>query len=325
MKNALRPFRADKDREVVVDEFPVSTIRKLGWFGCTSTAILMLAVLVGLAGIRPVNTGEYCAVLTWGRVTGAAGPGLNWRFPIVQNFECFSTRALVYEASGQPEESGADFTDFTVGAQTSDGQQIDVTYSVRFLVRPDNVSRVYQDVAQSMEQVAERVVKFHSRSVVRLAMQEYSAGQLYTGDVFEVQQAIHGRLETLFLLSGVTLDDFVLRKIDFDVDYIQAIENQQIARENIETAQFEAQSAEFEADRAAVLARGQADAAIETARGSAQAQIVNAGAEAESIRLRGQALREFPEVLQLEFIQQLDTAKWLMIPSDGLVPFLPLE
>jgi regulator of protease activity HflC (stomatin/prohibitin superfamily) len=271
-----------------------------------------------------VDAGEHCAVLTWGKTTGNAGAGLNWRFPIVQNFECFSTRGLVYEASSQPGESDADFTDFTVEAQTSDGQQIDVTYSVRFFVPAANVEQVYIEVAQNMQGVEERVIKFHSRSIVRLTMQEYSAGQLYTGDVFAVEQEISDRLASLFADSGIGLDSFVLRKIDFDPDFIQAIENQQIARENIETAQFQAQSAEFEADRIAVLARGQADAAIETARGAAEAQVIGAEAEAKAIRLRGEALDAYPVVLQLNLIDQLKEANWIMLPNDTILPFLQL-
>ena len=59
----------------------------------------------------------------------------------------------------------------------------------------------------------------------------------------------------------------VLRKIDFDTDYVTAIELQQIAQIGIETAEFEAQAAVFEADRIGELARGEADATIERAKG----------------------------------------------------------
>ena len=108
------------------------------------------------------------------------------------------------------------------------------------------------------------------------------------------------------------------------MDYIAAIEQQQIARENIETANFQSQSAEYEADRIAVLARGEAEARVERAKGDAEAVRVAAEAEADAIELRGAALERYPQVLQLNMIEALQFAKWMMLPLDGITPLLQI-
>lgn len=297
---------------------------KLGFIGTLAVIAVILAVILVPFSLITVDAGETCAITVWGKLQGQASSGLHWRTPLITHYRCYTQRGVVYEASANPDTSEADYTDFVVEAQTSDGQQIDVTYSVRFYVSPENVQSVYADVAESMDLVAERVVKFHSRSVVRLTMQEYPASDLYTGSIAGVQVEIASQLMGLFQASGVTLDSFVLRKIDFDPDFIQAIEAQQIARENIETANFQAQSAEFEADRIGVLARGEADAAIERARGEAQRQRLLAEAEAYSITVRGEALRDNPSLVQWEFVRNLATAKWMILPDTGITPLLPV-
>lgn len=299
--------------------------KSFGFIGTIGIAIVVLAIVILPFSIRTVDAGESCAITTFGELRGLASSGLHFRAPFITKFHCYSLRGVVYEASANPDTSEADYTDFTVEAQTSDGQQIDVTYSVRFFIAPENVQKVYSGVGQNIAQVAERVVKFHSRSVVRLTMQEYPASDLYTGSITGVQTEISGELTSLFAASGVSLDSFVLRKIDFDPDFVQAIEAQQIARENIETAQFQAQSAEFEANRIAVLARGEADAAIERARGDAQRQRLLADAEAYSITVRGAALADNPKLIQWEFVRNLATAKWMILPDTGITPLIPVE
>jgi len=246
-------------------------------------------------------------------VAGEVGPGLHLKLPGVQRYHCFSTRSVVYETLDDPRSSEADFRDIAVNAQTSDGQQIVVKFSVRFHVTRESVRRMYREVARDMEDVNERVVRFHSRSVVRLSMQEYSAQKIYSQSIFDVEETIDSRLRPLFAEKGVELESFALRKIDFDKDYVDAVEKKQIAQERIKTAEYEAESAVNEAKRQAELAKGEAQAQVERARGEAQA-----------IGLRGEALRGNPDVLRLNFVERLSNVQWGILPAEAVTPFLPL-
>ena len=287
--------------------------------------IIVIIVLLASSGFtRIVDAGEACAVTTFGDVTGVAGPGFHLRIPLAQHYNCYSTRAVVYETSKEPGESAADFTDIIVDAQTSDGQSVTVTFSVRYYVPRDSIMDVYAKVGESMSLVNERVVKFHSRSVVRLTMQKYPAQQLYSGDVFNVEADISQRLKTLFEVKWVILDSFSLRKIAFDDNYVGAISQQQIAQVQIETARFQAQEAKFTAEKTVELAKGDAQAEIERAKGDAQAEIERARGDALAIEERGKALDKHPQILQLEFINQLTGVSWGILPSEGLTPLIAL-
>ena len=284
---------------------------KPGW--AVAGVLALIVILVLLFGIRNVDQGETCAITTFGKITGIANTGFNLRLPIVQSYHCFSQRDLIYETGEDPDKSNADYTDITVDANTSDGQQIDVRFSISFHTEPQNVVDVYSNVATDDREVVERVVKFYSRSVVRLTMQEYAADVLYSGNLLQVQNEIFKKLDLLFAAKKIKLTAFVLRKLDFDPDYVIANERKQIAKEGITTAEYEAKAAVYQAQKIAELARGESQAMIEKAKG-----------EAEAITIKGTALRNFPEMLKLNFIEVLKLSKFMFLPSSGIIPFLPL-
>ena len=292
--------------------------------GIVATIVLVVLLVVGLMVFRTVDQGETCVVTTFGKVSHIAGPGLNMRWPLIQSFNCFSSRMLIYETSDVPGESRADFTDVVVEANTNDGQQMQVRYGISFHVDPDKAILVYTEVARDNHGLVERVVKFHSRSKVRLTLQEHKAGKLYSGDIVGVQTEIETQLRELFKADHITLDAFVLRKISFDPDYIASIEQQQISKENIETKSYDAQAAVYTAQETAALATGDANAEIERAKGHSESVKIQAAADAESINLRGESLKNYPQILSLEFFEALKTINWALVPWDQIAPFMPI-
>ena len=117
-----------------------------------------------------------------------------------------------------------------------------------------------------------------------------------------------------------------MRQITFEEDYIQAVEQKQIEAEKIIAEEYKRDQATFQAEAVVELAKGEANATIERARGDAERKKVLAVAEAEAIRLKGEALAKFPEIMQFEFIQGLadpnSSVKWGIMPAGSLVPFL---
>jgi regulator of protease activity HflC (stomatin/prohibitin superfamily) len=126
--------------------------------------------------------------------------------------------------------------------------------------------------------------------------------------------------------KGVILEAFGLRKIDFREDYVQAIEQKQIEAENVTTERNRAEQAKWRAQSAIEVAKGEAQATVENARGNAEKIKLLAEAEAESIKLKGESLRQYPEVIQLEFVVSLSDpdgrVNWGIMPQESVMPFL---
>lgn len=295
--------------------------------GCLTWVVIGLVVVVvvgGITSIRIVDQAKTCAVLRLGKVIGAAEPGLHFVSPFITKYDCFRSQQTLYQTS-KDAIGDADYVDYPVEIKTSDGQTAFVEFNIGFHVDAENVEFVRSDVASTMDQVNTRVIANFGRSVPRDVAPEFTAESLYGVGRVDFEKKVGEQLEVIFASRGITMDSFSLRDVNFNPDYENAIEQQQIAREYIQTAQFQAESAVYEAQREAELAKGAAQATIERAKGNAEAVRINAAAEAEAIRLRGAALRENPEILKLEFINALDKANWMLIPWEDVQPFLPLE
>jgi len=110
-------------------------------------------------------------------------------------------------------------------------------------------------------------------------------------------------LEPIFEKNGIVLDEFLLRKIDFTAEYFNVLEEKQIAEERIVVEQN----------------------VLEQEKIKKEQTIVRAEAEARDLEIRGEALKQYPEIIQLEFIQKLSpNISWGILPDTGVIPLLDL-
>ncbi|MFH1928756.1 MAG: prohibitin family protein [Chloroflexota bacterium] len=275
--------------------------------------LVVLIVLVLLStfskAARQIDAGTVGVVKRFGRVTGRVlDPGLNWVMPYVDTVVVYNTKDIIYETAPADKQIGsrADYVDHPVDTTTEDGQQVDLSYSIRFRVERSQAPSIAQELGDERD-VVEKVVKFHSRILCRQVPRNYKASDLYTGDVTAVEDDIASQLRPLFATKGLFLDSFGIREIGFSPAYVEAIEQKQIEKERVTTEQYKAEQAEKRK----------------------QAAITEAEGEAESIRIKGEALRESPNMIQLEFVRALrdpaSTVKVMIIPSEGLLPIFDLS
>jgi regulator of protease activity HflC (stomatin/prohibitin superfamily) len=255
-------------------------------------------------------------------------PGLRWKAPFIDRVVVYRTQEMVYvteEMQGVVDSRSGTYQDYPTDTTTADGQQITVKYSVRFRIDPSKIEQIANEMGNE-EQVVDKVVKFHTRILARNIPKEYAALDLYTGNIQQVQVEFEEQLRPLLAQKGVILEAFGLRKIDFQEDYVQAIEQKQIEAENVTTEKNRAEQAKWRAQSAIEEAKGEAQATIENARGDAEKVKLIAAAEAESIRLKGESLRQYPDVIQLEFVVSLSDpdgkVTWGILPQEGVLPFL---
>jgi regulator of protease activity HflC (stomatin/prohibitin superfamily) len=304
--------------------------------------VLFFLLIVMTSSYTQIQFGTVGMVTRFGRITNRImHPGLNWKMPFVDRVVVYRTQEMVYVTEEQP--SGTDrrngiYQDYPTDTTTADGQQIKVKYSVRFRIDPARITDIAAQIGNE-EQVVEKVVKFHSRILARNIPKEYEALDLYTGNIQGVQIKFEEDLAPLLASKGVILEAFGLRKIDFRDEYVRAIEQKQIEAENVITEKNRAEQAKWRAQSVIEEAKGQAQATIENARGDAErikllaeadgAKIkVLAEADAEAIRLKGETLKQYPEIIQLEFVTSLSDPSsrvtWGIMPQESVIPFLSI-
>ena len=305
--------------------------------------VVFFLLILFASSYTQVQFGTVGMVTRFGRITGQImGPGLNWKAPFIDRVVVYRTQEMVYVTEEEP--GGADrrtgtYQDYPTDTTTADGQQITVKYSVRFRIDKSKVTQIAEEIGNE-EQVIEKVVKFSTRILARNIPKEYEALDLYTGNIQQVQVRFEEELRPVLAQKGLILEAFGLRKIDFQEDYVQAIEQKQIEAENVTTEKNRAEQAKWKAQSVIEEAKGRAQATIEQARGDAQQMVLIAEAEAanitliaeaeaEAIRLKGEVLAKYPEIVQLEFVNSLSdpdsNVSWGIIPQDSVLPFLNIN
>ena len=272
---------------------------------------LLIALFIFFSSAVQVDATEACAVTRFGDVVSTAGPGLHFRLPFVTRYNCFRTATTYYEVLEAEERSDADYTSGPVDGVTVDGQQLQITFNVRYSVDEDQVELIYTDIAKTPEQINERVVKFHTRTISRQVANTKRADELYLGNLSPISREMYDAMLPRFTEAGLILEFFELKRPNFSDEYEQAIESRQIAAVLIEQRRQEALVAEQEAERQRNLAQGDADAAV-----------IRAEGEAQSLAARGKAVRENPEILDLERIRALTAANVVYVPSESVLPVL---
>lgn len=278
-------------------------MKKFVWKIIVGVIIFAFALLLLLNSFVVVQAGNVRVLTQFGRTVGVTfQPGLHIKIPFIQNTINYSTRQVTYETSDEAEISKANYTDYTVDTTSADGQQIQVKFTIRFAIDNKQAEWILNNIG-TMNDLVEKVVKAESRSYARNIPKKYTAEQLYSEQVFLVQEELGNTLRPIFDRNGIILYEFLLRKIDFTDEYFNVLEDKQIAEERIVVEQNILEQEKIKKEQV----------------------IIQAEAEAKQIEIKGEALKRYPQIIQLEFIQKLSpNITWGILPGEGIVPFLDL-
>lgn len=262
---------------------------------------LILILLLGQAFVV-IQAGTVGVVKRLGAVRSELKPGLHMIIPFLDSVVRYPTVKKTYEASDNPATSRADYPDVIIAALTSDGQQIAVGITARFMIQPGKAAWILQNLGTESEYV-EKVVKTEIRGSGRRVPTKFAAYDLYTKKSYEAQQALSDEVAPKFEKNGLILDELVLRNITFTPEYAKTLEEKQIALENITTEKNKLEQEKIRKEQ----------------------KIVAAEADAKSIDIRQAALSKNPTIIQWEFVQKLaPNIQWGILPQNA-VPLLNMQ
>lgn len=224
--------------------FCIMKIRKNGFLLVFGIFLGIFVLTFVFDSFVTINSGTLGVVRRFGEVKRVIQPGLNFKIPFVEDVIIYNTQMVIYETSAYPLESKADYTDYPVDTTTKDGQPISIKYSIRFSIDPEKAEWLANNLGNEAE-IVEKIVKTDSRIYVRGIAREYEAGDLYTGNIVAVQDAISSILVKSFEKNGLILDDFGIRNIEFSPDYVAVIEQKQREKEKVTTEKYIAEQEEY--------------------------------------------------------------------------------
>jgi prohibitin 2 len=306
-KNFLKDFGVD-DATVIKPEskkklsFNFPSMNFLHPKNIFMSVVGIIALLIFLDGFIMIPAGQIGVILDRGRgvLEQTLPTGLHLKIPFWQSVTKMDTRLQTYTMSATSSE-GEVYGNDAIEALTKDGQKVRIDASIQFYLNGKKAPQVFSEVGLDYSQ---KVVRPAIRSVIRGVITGFNSKDLFQIETRqEAQTMMVKRMTENLERKNLILDDVLVRKVTFSDIYLQAIEEKQIAEQKIQKAEFEKQEALIHKEK----------------------KIIEAEAESESIRLKGDALKNNPSIVQLEMIQKLaPNIQWGVLP-DGVMPLLDMK
>ena len=194
--------------------------------------IICLFILITIINsFQTIESGEVGLKVRFGKIVDSSlNEGLNLKIPYIEQIQKVNIKVQKSE--------------ITVESSTKDMQTITTTIAVNYRVDSKKASNLYRTVGNTYEMtVLEPAIK----ESIKSAIAQYNAEEITTKRS-EVSQncltALQGKVEKY----GIIVEDFNLTDFSFSQEYTKAIEEKQVAEQNLERAKLEAEAKIVEAN-----------------------------------------------------------------------------
>lgn len=269
-------------------------VRRIIKTGAAVVGFLVVAIL-GSCSLQTVEPGHRGIKVTFGKPHAESLPeGLYFVNP-------FTSRLVEMDVRQQKWESKS-------AAYTKDVQQAQIAFVLTYGLSPSDAHAVYREVGTDW---AEKLVAQVVEEELKREIGQHEAVDLIS-QRNEAARAMEANVTRMLAARRVVVSGFQLTNIDYTAEFEQSVEAKVIAQQRA-----------IEEQNRTVQIREQATQKIEAARGDSEATVLRAKAEAESIRIRANALAANAKLVEWEAIQ-----KWNgQLPTYNMgnaVPFISL-
>ena len=248
----------------------------------------VLLVLIGVSGpFVEVPAGSVGVVTNFGQVQeGTLLPGLHVVIPIVQQVVNVDTRVQPHQFQ-------------EIDAASAEYQTVKLTGTMNYHVDGQYASDLYQRVGTDF---ASKVIDPAFNDFIKQVVPGYPVAEILAKRE-EIRTFAKQQLAANLAQYHIVVDDIYIANISFSDSFQQAIEQKQVAQQQVQTEQQILEQKRIQAQQVVVAAQGAADAAVVTAKGQAEAN-------------RQLAASLSDQILQYQYIQRLtDKIQVMLVPS----------
>lgn len=191
-------------------------------------AVLLLLPAFGVWTI--VSAGHVGVITRLGAVNRVANPGFTLKIPLIESVVSMETRT-------QKEQVEAT-------AASSDLQEVKSTIALNYHLNGEKAVDVYQNIGTNYR---ERVVDPAMQEAFKATTAQFTAEDLIVKRE-KVREITLVELKSRLEKYNVFVDDLNIVNFDFSKDFNVAIEQKQVAQQNLERAKIEAETAKTQAN-----------------------------------------------------------------------------
>lgn len=227
-----------------------------------AVVIILLIIFIGANAFTVVNAGHTGVVVTLGKVNeGVMQEGIHAKIPFIQNVVMIDNRIQKLEVQTE--------------AFSKDLQSVDTTLAINYRVDTSKSYSIYKNIGANYEDV---LVTPAVNEVLKAITATYTAEETVTNRALISDGLVEGLNDKLNSI-GLYVTDVNIIDFDFSEAFITAIEEKQVAQQQLLKAETEKKTAitnaEAEAEAAKVRAEGEASANDTIAKSLTSAVIEN--------------------------------------------------
>ena len=191
----------------------------------------LFVLITILSSFQTIESGEVGLKVRFGKIVDTSlNEGLNLKIPFIEQIQKVNIKVQKVEI---PTESS-----------TKDMQLINSTIAVNYRVDSAKASSLYRTVGNTYETT---VLVPAIQESIKSAIAKYNAEEITTKRS-EVSQNCLEALQNKVEKYGIVVEDFNLTDFNFSPEYTKAIEEKQVAEQNLEKAKLEAEAKIVEAE-----------------------------------------------------------------------------
>lgn len=146
-----------------------------------------------------------------------------------------------------------------VTVQTKDSQFVTMEVNVKFKVNEKDAFKVYKGY-KTLDALKENIIGNYAQKAIEGISTQYNVIEILGEKKNEIYELASRELEDKLASEGVQLVDIIIKDMDAGEAIEKAIENEAVAKKEVETAKQNQERAEIEAQTKLIEAQGDADA-----------------------------------------------------------------
>jgi len=271
--------------------------------------VVLCLIVVACSKVPAGNVGVKFYMLggAKGADTEELGPGRYW---IGMNEELFLFPTFTQNYTWTKEPIDGDATDESITFQTDQGLSVNADVGISYAVDPTKVTTLFQKYRKGIDEITDIYLRNMVRDALVTAASTRQIEMVYGAGKAELLKEVEQRVKQQVEPLGIKIE-----RLYWAGDFRLPPTVTAAIDAKIKATQFAQQRANEVA-----AAKAEADKAVEEARGVADSTLLKAKAEAEAIKIKGDALRENPRLIELSAIE-----KWNgVMPqfTGGSMPFI---
>lgn len=239
---------------------------------------LISIVIAGCSGCAKVNTHEVGLKVRWGKIDSEPlTPDLYFINPI-------GTSLVTYDARERK-------ADIKAPTYTKDMQPCDLQLTIVYSLDKTRIKEIHTSYGKDW---ASKLVEPIVLAATKDVMGQWEADKIVNGRE-QATKEINELVAKMLDGKPVKFSQLVIANIDFSDAFEKAIEAKQIATQEAIKARNKTVQIEEESRQEVIRAKAKAEATVALAK-----------AEAEALEIRGKALKENQDLIQLQFVEKWD-------------------